>query len=76
MYYMYNLIKFIKFYYFIHYSNKFPMQKSTYIFMKIQWHGKKNKNDLMARKKNDMEKKKEEREEKNKGGIGDTLELQ
>ena len=52
------------------------MQKSTYIFMKIQWHGKKNKNDLMARKKNDMEKKKEEREEKNKGGIGDTLELQ
>ena len=36
------------------------MQKSTYIFMKIQWHEKKN--DLMARKKNDMEKK--ERREK------------
>jgi hypothetical protein len=37
---------------------------------------KKNKNDLMARKKKWHGKKREEREEKNKGGIGDTLELQ
>lgn len=38
------------------------MQKSTYIFMKIQWHEKKN--DPVARKKIDMEEK--ERREKRK----------
>jgi len=44
------------------------MQKSTYILMKIQWHEnkKKNKNDLMVRKKKMTWEKKtrEEREKK------------